>query len=336
LGRKCGQRLLADPAFDPLRSVEPLWRDADLRFVNLEAPLSDQHGETQSPHHGLVFTGPPAGADALARAGVGLVSTANNHSWDYGSRGLFETLANLDRAGVRHAGTGVDETAAYQPAIVTVKGLKIALFAVTQVWNLGVFEQEQARHHVAWADPVRLREAVVRTRKQVDFVLLSYHGGEEYTATPLPRARAFVSEMMALGVDAVIGHHPHVVQGLAWFDSRPAFYSLGNLVFGSRADVPETARGMIAKLRLRRGHAAEVSACPFAIDGYEPRALRATEVQARRVFAAHLRAISQPLGGSEFGTRDERGCFSVRPASGVIPRPDRPRADPKSPPIARR
>lgn len=335
-GRKCGQRLLVDADFDPLRSVQPLWRDADLRFVNLEAPLSDQRGETQSPHHDLVFTGPPAGADALARAGVGMVSTANNHSWDYGRRGMFETLANLDRAGVQHAGTGVDEAAAYRPAIVDVRSAKVALFAVTQVWNLGVFEQEQARHHVAWADPARLRDAVMRARREADFVLLSYHGGEEYTEAPFPRARAFVAEMMSLGVDAVIGHHPHVMQGVAWFESRPVFYSLGNLVFDARSDVPGTARGMIAKLRLRRGYAAEAVVCPIVIDGYEPRALRPNEVESRRAFVSHLRAISQPLGGSEFGARDEAGCFSIRPTHDVSPRRDRRRADPKSPPIARR
>ncbi|HEX3851190.1 MAG TPA: CapA family protein, partial [Polyangiaceae bacterium] len=222
-GRVCGQRLLADASYDPLRGVAPIWASADLRFVNLESALSEQHGETQSPHHGLVFTGPPVGADALARAGIGIVSTANNHAWDYASRGLLETLQNLDRAGVAHVGTGADEADAYRPAILHINGLSVAFFAVTQIWNLGVFREEEARHHVAWADFSRLREALLKARAESDFVVVSYHGGEEYTDVPLPKTRAFVSEVMSLGVDVVIGHHPHVPQGVAWYGARPVF-----------------------------------------------------------------------------------------------------------------
>src|SRR5450432_1686219 len=197
LGRVCGQRLLADSSYDPLRGVAPIWANADLRFVNLESALSEQHGETQSPHHGLVFTGPPVGADALARAGIGIVSTANNHAWDYARRGLFETLENLDRVGVAHAGTGRDEDEAYRPTTVRIHGISVALFAVTQVWNLGVFSEEEARHHVAWADFPRLREALIRARAESDFVVLSYHGGEEYIDAPPLKTRDFVDEVMS-------------------------------------------------------------------------------------------------------------------------------------------
>ena len=238
LGRNCGQRLLADSSYDPFRRVASLWADADVRFVNLESGLSEQRGETQSPHHGLVFTGPPVGADALLRSGIGVVSTANNHAWDYARRGLFETLTNLDRVGVAHAGTGRDQDAAYRPAIVRVSGFSVAFFAVTQVWNLGVFAEEEAHEHVAWADFTRLRDALVRARAQYDFVVLSYHGGEEYLELPLQKTRDFVDQVMSLGVDLVIGHHPHVPQGVAWYGARPVFYSLGNFVFDSRAELP--------------------------------------------------------------------------------------------------
>ena len=137
LGRVCGQRLLADASYDPLRGVAPIWANADLRFVNLESALSEQHGETQSPRHGLVFTGPPVGADALARAGIGIVSTANNHAWDYAGRGLLETLQNLDRAGVAHAGTGADEANAYRPANVHINAHSVAVLRSHPDRNLG-------------------------------------------------------------------------------------------------------------------------------------------------------------------------------------------------------
>jgi poly-gamma-glutamate capsule biosynthesis protein CapA/YwtB (metallophosphatase superfamily) len=337
LGRSCGQRLLADPSYDPLRGIAPIWANADLRFVNLESALSEQHGETQSPRHGLVFTGPPVGADALARAGIGIVSTANNHAWDYAGRGLLETLQNLDRAGVAHAGTGADEANAYRPAILHVNGLSVAFFAVTQIWNLGVFREEEARHHVAWADYSRLRRALVKARAESDFVVVSYHGGEEYTDVPLPKTRAFVRAVMSLGVDAVIGHHPHVPQGVAWYGTRPVFYSLGNLVFDARPTVPWTGASFIAKLRFQRGQAVSVAACPVLIDGFEPRALTGNDDPSRRAFERHLRGVSESVGGTSFGEPDAQGCYELSPPSpsAVNPLRDRPRADRESGPLAR-
>lgn len=325
LGRGCGKLLLSDSAYDPFRGIARAWSDADLRFVNLESSLSEQHGETQSPHHTLVFTGPPAGADALLRGGVGIASTANNHAWDYARRGLFETLENLDRVGVAHSGTGRDEDEAYRPAVMHINGLTVTFFAVTQVWNLGVFTEEEARHHVAWADFPRLRAALIRARAESDFVLLSYHGGEEYLDSPLPKTRDFVSEVMSVGVDAVIGHHPHVPQGVAWYGARPVFYSLGNLVFDGRSELPWTRESFLAKLRFRRGAPVEVSACPYRIDGFEPVALPVAEEELSRAFERHLQQTSAGLGGTELGERDALGCVRL------LPLRDPPPADRGSP-----
>jgi poly-gamma-glutamate synthesis protein (capsule biosynthesis protein) len=337
LGRRCGQRLIAEPDYDPFRGVARFWSDADLRFVNLESGLSEQHGETQSPHHGLVFTGPPSGAEALRRAHVNVVSTANNHAWDYARRGLFETLENLDRVGILHAGTGRDDDEAYRPATVRVNGLTVSFFAVTQIWNLGVFAEGEARHHVAWADFSRLRAALVRARAESDFVVLSYHGGEEYLDAPVTKTREFVTDVMSLGVDVVIGHHPHVPQGVGWYGARPVFYSLGNFVFDARADLPWTRTSFIARMRFRRGQPVEVSACPYSIDGFEPVAPPAGDSEGLRAFGQHLQDTSSSVGGSEVGEPNALGCLPLTPAgpqsgassatSPARPPRDLPRAD---------
>jgi poly-gamma-glutamate capsule biosynthesis protein CapA/YwtB (metallophosphatase superfamily) len=125
-GREAGQTALGDSSYRPFRGIEPLWADADLRIVNLESQLTDQGGETQSPYDRLVFAGPPAGAEILAASGVHVVSTSNNHAWDYGKAALFETLAHLDRNGVRHAGTGATRDDAERPVEIEIKGHKIA------------------------------------------------------------------------------------------------------------------------------------------------------------------------------------------------------------------
>jgi hypothetical protein len=118
---------------------------------------------------------------------------------------------------------------------------------------------------------------------------------------------------MALGVDAVLGHHPHVPQGVGWYDGRPAFYSLGNLVFAPNEQRWTTA-GMLARLTFLRDGPAEVQACPFRFVGYEPTAL---ELPRDRVFTSlfrgHLKTISLGLGGTELGDPDSRGCMTLNP-----------------------
>ena len=311
-GRECGQAILKDGTYDPFSGLGVAWSSADARFVNLESQLSDQHGVTQSPLHRLIFTGPPGGAEVLAHAGVSLVSTANNHAWDYGKSALFETIANLERAGVPFAGTGRDAEGAYRPAVLRVNGLTLALFAVTHVWNQPPFATHEARDFVAWADLDRLKAGIEAARRDHDFVVVSYHGGEEYMHAPVERSRRFLQELMALGVDAVIGHHPHVPQGIGFVAGRPIVYSLGDLVFAGHQDKPWTLQSFFARLELRKGATAVLSACPFAIDGHRPRSFDPRrERLAVALFRQHLLAISRYTGGAVVGEPDELGCLRV-------------------------
>lgn len=313
-GRECGQAILKDVNYDPFSGLGAAWTTADARFVNLESPLSDQHGVTQSPLHRLIFTGPPGGADVLARAGVSLVSTANNHAWDYGKSAFFETMANLERAQVPFAGTGRDLEQAYRPVVLRVNGLSLALFAVTHIWNQPPFATHEGRAYVAWADVEKLRAGVARARRENDFVIVSYHGGEEYAQAPVERTRRFVDAVMALGVDAVLGHHPHVPQGVGWADDRPIVYSLGNLAFAGHREKPWTLQSFFARLELRKGARPELSACPFVLDGHRPRSFDPKrERLAIELFRRHLAATSLYTGGASVAGPDELGCLRVTP-----------------------
>ncbi len=313
-GRESGQSILKDPAYDPFSGLGAAWREADVRFVNLESQLSDQGGVTQSPRHRLIFTGPPGGADVLARAEISLVSTANNHAWDYGKSALLETILNLERAGVPFAGTGRDVESAYRPVVLRKNGLSLALFAVTHVWNQPPFASHEGRAHVAWADIDKLTAGIARARSENDFVIVSYHGGAEYEHSPVEATQRFVASIMALGVDAVIGHHPHVPQGVGWVRGRPIVYSLGNLVFAGHRDKPWTLQSYFARLELRKGALPVVAACPFALHGHRPRVFDLERQRpAFEQFRRHLVATSIYTGGADVGEPDELGCLPVRP-----------------------
>ncbi len=225
-----GQEILKDPTFNPFTSSEPLLSSADIRFVNLESQLSDQKGETQSPTQKLVFTGPPGGGAALARGRIDIVSAANNHMWDYGQAAFFETLDNLEKAGVRYAGAGRTRERAYAPEIVEAAGHRVAFLAYTGIWNQGSLSRHPGKDHVAEATRAAVVEGVraARARSDVDFVVVSYHGGEEYVSAPLQLAIDLHHAAIDAGADAVLGHHPHVAQGIELYQGKPIFYSLGN------------------------------------------------------------------------------------------------------------
>ena len=311
-GRECGQAILQDVSYDPFSDLGAAWTSADARFVNLESQLSDQHGVTQSPQHRLIFTGPPGGADVLAHARVSLVSTANNHAWDYGKSALLETISNLERAQVPFAGIGRDLEQAYRPALLRVNGLTLALFAVTHVWNQPPFATHEGRDFVAWAALDKLKAGIERARRENDFVIVSYHGGEEYAQAPVEGTRRFLAAVMALGVDAVVGHHPHVPQGVGWVNGRPILYSLGNLAFAGHREKPWTLQSFFARIELRKGEPPRVSACPFTIDGHRPRSFeRQHEARSLELFRRHLVAISLYTGGVSVAAPDELGCLPV-------------------------
>jgi hypothetical protein len=228
LGRYVGQQILLGDTLYPFKAVADTFREYDCVFGNLESNISDQKGRTQDPRSNTVFTAPPAAAQSLARGGITIVSTANNHALDFGESARNQTLRFLDGAGIAHIGTGGKGRGLYEPVIIVRKGIKIAFFAVTDLMN-GV--DPSWRRWVAAADTERLLPSIRAVRSSADVIIVSYHGGEEYADRPTSRVRAFAREVLGGGADVFLGHHPHVPYGVDVRDGKVAVYSLGNFVF---------------------------------------------------------------------------------------------------------
>ncbi len=320
-GRFVGKRLLADPQLDLLTAVQPWLDSADLRFVNLECQLSDQKGLTVHPDNQLVFVGPPSGAAALKRAHIDLVSLANNHMWDFGKDALFETFDHLKRAGVRYVGAGRTEAEAYGHVVVEAKGRRLAFVAVTGIWNQGPLENHPARTYVGRADADRIRAQVAAAREDADLVLVSYHGGSEYLAGPTMFVREVLHAAVEAGADVVIGHHPHVVQGIGWYRNVPILYSLGNVTMGAHVDHPWSRYGALARLTFpAEGRIPEVELCPFGIRASSPTPLEEEGgAPAVNMFFQKVRALSGHVAGSDLDPPGPDGCARVRPPSTPVP-----------------
>jgi poly-gamma-glutamate synthesis protein (capsule biosynthesis protein) len=157
-----------------------------------------------------------------------VVSTANNHAFDYGLKGLRETIKFLNWDSVLFTGTVMDSGAQFIPVIIRRNGIKIGIVAYTQTVNM---VRGTKSGLISVFDSARARREINALRDRVDFVLASYHGGDEYKDVSGKSAEREMKLLADFGVDVVFGHHPHVPQGIEMYHDCLMFHSLGNAVF---------------------------------------------------------------------------------------------------------
>ena len=210
----------------------------DVTFANLETPVAPRSGQGS---RSFVFNAPPAAVRALRRAGVSLVSVANNHMFDQGRPGFEETLAHLDEVGMPYVGAGPEGQEA-GPRVVEVNGLRIAFLAYAHFFNQSgndcpprTARRTPICRRASLLDPERAVSDVQSAARSADAVVVSLHWGDEYRAQPREPDVALAHRLADAGALLVLGHHPHVLQPIELYpraDGRTALiaYSLGNFV----------------------------------------------------------------------------------------------------------
>lgn len=223
LAGKVGDRIVqkgADYLFDSVRNV---LSQADFTIGNLECPLS--HRGEPSIRKDFVFRAPSESARALRKAGINIACLANNHIFDYGPLALFDTISALKQAGIYCVGAGKDLKEACAPLIFRIKDLKIAFFAFTYASN--------AKRNRPGCCPSNLKfiqKQIKLIRTNADLIIVSIHHGIEYVDYPNRYIMSLFRGAADAGADLVIGHHPHVVQGLETYKGALIAYSLGNFI----------------------------------------------------------------------------------------------------------
>lgn len=284
LGRSIGERILAGQ--DPFVGVAEELADADLVVGTLETTVG-VGGQPEDKT--FTFQAPPEAVDSLLAGGFDLVALANNHSYDYGADGLLATLNLLDDAGLEHVGAGADADRARAPVTLTADGVEVAFLSYVDVpddWT-GYRNRDWAATAdtpgVAWADPDHIATDVAAARDRADHVVVLLHAGAEGTQEPTEVQRAAADAALAAGATAVVGAHPHVLQGHRLEDGALTAWSLGNFVFDGFGDEPVASQSAILNLTLDDDSITDLTWTPVAVVDGLPVALDPDSPEGREI-----------------------------------------------------
>jgi len=234
LGRKVNEVIHQTGPSYPLEPLTPLTRAADLFFTNLECAISPQDKIYSGRPKAFYLRADPVAAETLSNADVDLVSLANNHALDANFAGLLDTLAILDKAGIRHVGAGEDLAEASRPVRFEVKGMKIGVLAYCDHqpdFAAGVHRPDI--RYVDLADSATLDllfKEVADLAAQVDHVVVAFHWLPNWISHIPPFYRSLARDLVSCGARLIWGHSPHHFQGVEWIDQSLVIYSSGGLV----------------------------------------------------------------------------------------------------------
>lgn len=248
----------------PFINVRNYLKQADIVFGNLESPITAGRKIGSGE---MIFRANPGMEQALKEVGFNVLSLANNHVPNFGDRGIRETLAYLDTAGIKHTGAGWDDADAYAPVFLEIKGFTFAFLAYNDTDVVPpVYEATPVHGGTAFMNIARMVTAIREAKRHADFVVVSMHSGHEYTAKANHSQSFFAHTAIDNGADLVIGHHPHVVQPIETYQGKFICYSLGNFIFDqSRSG---TREGLMAEFIFDRVGIVRIGLIPVIIEEY--------------------------------------------------------------------
>ncbi|MYH76304.1 MAG: CapA family protein [Acidimicrobiaceae bacterium] len=219
---------------DPFESIEPPLGSSDLSVVNVEMAISDRG----TPHDKTyVFRAPPSAARRIAAGGVRVANLANNHAMDFGGDALADTIDLLEGAGVATIGAGRNIDEAYRYRILTTGGGVNVAFVGASLIVPSNFAAGSSTPGVASAHPpdlARVLDTVRAAGAAADAVIAIVHWGVERDPCPDDAQRSLARQLLDAGADAVIGHHPHVLQPVVFTGEKLVAFSLGNFIWEPR------------------------------------------------------------------------------------------------------
>jgi len=261
---------------------------ADLKIFNLEAPLA--RTGTLAVKSGAAFRADPCHAAALDVLSVDAVTLANNHIWDCGVSGFNQTLETLAHHKIRWTGAGRNLAVAATSLVLEKNSLKIGILNFSEGEDL-TCAAPRTPGVMGW-EPALVETQIKTLRSTVDLIVVIAHCGIEYMPFPPPYVTAVFQNLAAAGADLVVGHHPHVPQGLQIHKNTPLFYSLGNFVFFQPTDFLFRKQGFVLFAEVDCQGLAGLEMVPYQI---HDQGLRSLTPKEKHHFFTAFRQVSRQV-----------------------------------------
>jgi poly-gamma-glutamate synthesis protein (capsule biosynthesis protein) len=275
----------------PFDSTRRFIETADVAIANLEAPFTTSNERFEDKKY--TFKVPPHFVKGIVNAGFDVVTMANNHIVDFGCKGLYDTISTLEKMGLYYCGAGADRQQACAPTIFEMNGVKLAFIGFSMTYP-DDFWATSMRCGTCYPTEAQLYHSIAQAEKAADFTIVSFHWGAEKHTTPRAYQIKYGRLAIDYGADLVLGHHPHVLQGLELYQGKLIAYSLGNYVFASYSNTAKTS--IVLRARINQDGLILAKVIPINVHNstinFQPVELRGTE---KHNVLDDLNAISRPL-----------------------------------------
>jgi len=259
----------------PFLKIKNNLDNVDILFGNLESMISDKGRNVGSIYS---FRAEPLAIEGLLFAGFDVVSLANNHAFDYTREAFEDTMHRLRENGIAYTGAGFNNIEAHSPAIVVLEdGTKVGFLGYTEFLFPSAFAGEE-RSGVSNLTEENLKRDIENAKGAVDFLVVSFHCGNEYEK--MPNKKQIRTSHLAIdsGADIVIGHHPHVTQTIESYNGKYIAYSLGNFIFDQYFS-EETMNGFMLKIKVENNNVVDVEKTHYKLNEfYQPEVVSTEEI----------------------------------------------------------
>jgi len=302
LGRGVDAILAEENVFEDLK---PIFNRADLVVINLEAPFTNSEKNVKQT---IPLKADPKYAHILNDNNIDVACLANNHIMDYGERGFYDCIAALRKYNISYVGAGENLEKAAQPIYSDVDNKKIAIISFIDKDSFLEFSEAEipaATDKSPGSAPAQwelIKKSINMAKGQSDIVIVTFHYGNEFSRTPNKNQYELSRKCIDEGADLVIGHHPHVLQGIENYKGKLIFYSLGNCVFD--AITPACQESMIVEFRISNGNA-QVILHPIYITNCCPRIMDDRD-------AENLLEDLKALSDADISIQDGKGKLSAK------------------------
>lgn len=263
----------------------------DMHITNLECPLTNAYVKIKKSGPHLKST--PDSVHQLIAAKVNIVCLANNHIFDYGEKGLIDTIDVCEKNSIETLGivNRFDSKPSYLIREINSKRICLLNYCESEF-----SVRNKKKIGANGFDPIKCFYEINQTRKEADYIIIIYHGGNEMYPLPNLNIKKLFHFFVDIGADAVICHHSHVISGIEIYKNKPIAYGLGNFLFKDEDSLTDWYYGLALGIYL--GNEIEINFFPIQQSLNKPNVLLLEGTQ-KQLILERIQSLSQKISNDE-------------------------------------